>query len=269
MSGKIWKYRTYTCAHDVLGAAYRGASCPCCVGQNLLDLNEESSKSTSRGDRAWLTEHMRVWACPTCGWWLAAEEVWARICASDEHSHAIRASGAALARFQGLPSAIEVAALEAEVADHLSRKGTSTQWKVLEDVVTAVLKDMGHMAVATAYSKDGGVDVVLEAVDGGSTYAQIKHTKNKVGVKVLRELVGTTYIKGASAGLLVTSSTFTKGTIKEGGEAAAKGRVIELVDGRQIQSALRLTNRMTPPSIEDVIAVGPPLTSLLWETKVF
>ena len=70
-------------------------------------------------------------------------------------------------------------------------------------------------------------------------------------------------------GTLITNLGHWEREEQEGGEAAAKGRVIELVDGRQIQSALRLTNRMTPPSIEDVIAVGPPLTSLLWETKVF
>ncbi|MEZ5627388.1 MAG: restriction endonuclease [Rhodocyclaceae bacterium] len=99
-------------------------------------------------------------------------------------------------------------------------------------------------------------------------YAQVKHTKNKVlgsedGVRVLRELIGTMAINGATNSLLVTSSGFTRGVTKEQALAAQRGFVVELVDGGRLLASLNLAYRLNPPTVTEVMAVAKPAVELI------
>jgi HJR/Mrr/RecB family endonuclease len=126
-----------------------------------------------------------------------------------------------------------------------------------------VLREFGYDARVTARSKDGGIDVIVDHNGYGDVYAQVKHTKNKVGVRVLRELVGTKAINGATNSLLVTSSQFTRGVTKEQTLAAQRGFVVELVDGSRLLASLNLAYRRSPPTVDEVMSIARPSVELI------
>ena len=156
-----------------------------------------------------------------------------------------------------------MAVLEGEIRTHLLGRGASSAWATLEDATKGVFREFGYDAKVTARSKDGGIDVIVDHSDHWEVYAQVKHTKNKIGVRVLRELVGTMAINGATNSLLVTSSKFTRGVIKEQALAAQRGFVVELIDGSKLLSSLNLTFRHSPPTVDDVMAVAKPTVELI------
>lgn len=105
---------------------------------------------------------------------------------------------------------------------------------------------------------DGGVDLVLRK--GGET--QIVQCKQwrafKVGVKVVRELYGVMAAKGAAAGHVVTSGTFTKDAVE-----FAQGRNITLTDGEVLFQVLKQAKASIANKSERVEpSVLPPMTPI-------
>jgi restriction endonuclease Mrr len=176
----------------------------------------------------------------------------------------LTAAGAALRTFGAGPNDDQLSTLEGEIEAHLLGRGTSESWSVLEDVTKGVFREFGYEARVTAKSKDGGIDFIVDHAEFGDVYAQVKHTKNKVGVRVLRELVGTMAINGATNSLLVTSSRFTRGVTKEQTLAARRGFMVELVDGSRLLASLNLAYRRKPPTISEVLTVAQPNIQLIW-----
>lgn len=205
--------------------------------------------------------------CDLCGWWFVSRDTWDSSCGSvpDRALRSLTATGAALRTFSPGPADEQLVTLESEIQAHLHGNGPSTAWAALEDVTKGVFREFGYQARVTARSKDGGIDVIVDHAEFGDVYAQVKHTKNKVGVRVLRELVGTMAINGATNSLLVTSSGFTRGVTKEQALAAQKGFIVELVDGSRLLASLNLTYRRTPPAISEVMDVARPNVQLIWE----
>lgn len=224
----------------------------------MTDRNDES-------DGRRYSEYVKVMCCESCGWWFASRDQWDSSCGSlpDRAIRILSATGAALHTFASGPDEQRLVLLESEIEAHLSGHGSSVEWAALEDVTKGVFREFGYVARVTARSKDGGIDVIVDHNTYGDVYAQVKHTKNKVGVRVLRELVGTMAINGATNSLLVTSSNFTRGVEKEQARAAQKGFVVELVDGSRLLSSLNLTFRRSPPTIPEVLAVANPSIELI------
>ena len=51
--------------------------------------------------------------------------------------------------------------------------------RMFEDMVCSIFKDLGWNARATAYSDDGGIDVILDGRGGATIGVQIKRYKRK------------------------------------------------------------------------------------------
>jgi len=177
----------------------------------------------------------------------------------------LTATGAALRTFSPGPDEKQLVTLESEIKAHLNGTGPSVAWAALEDATKGIFREFGYQARVTARSKDGGIDVIVDHAEFGEVYAQVKHTKNKVGVRVLRELVGIMAINGATNSLLVTSSDFTRGVAKEQALAAKKGFIVELVDGSHLLASLNLTYRRAPPTLSEVADVAKPDVRLILE----
>lgn len=262
MASSIWHYQEQTQTIPLLERVFTSRSCPCCYGRPRLKLADESCASDGRR----YSEYIEVFVCGACGWWFAFKDIWDSSCGSfpDSALRSVTASGAALSSFSDFPEPTQLQALEHEVQQHIIGHGASDSWAVLEDASTAILKEFGFEARATARSKDGGIDVVVDHAGLGAVYVQVKHTKNKVGVRVLRELIGTMCVNDNTNSLLVTSSSFTKGVFREQESAAQRGFIVELIDGERLLSSLRLTHRLAPPSISDVLSVARPTAQVFW-----
>jgi HJR/Mrr/RecB family endonuclease len=185
----------------------------------------------------------------------------------DRAFRSVYATGAALARYSALLDSEQIILLCKEVKQHLSGRGVSQAWGAMEDATLMILKDFGYQARATARSKDGGVDIILDHPIKGTVYVQVKHSKNKIGVEILRELVGTMCIRGINDALLVTSSGFTKGVQCERDSASNAGKIVELVDGERFIAALNLSSKLHIPDLDEILTVAQPSTLILSEER--
>lgn len=85
-----------------------------------------------------------------------------------------------------------------------------------EELVAVLLRDQGFEVELTRFSKDGGKDLIVASPTklGSFLYfVQCKHfgPGHRVGVKPVRELYGVVEHERATAGLVVTTSSFTRG----------------------------------------------------------
>jgi restriction system protein len=100
-------------------------------------------------------------------------------------------------------------------------------WKEFEDLLGEAYRRQGFTVFEnTGIGADGGIDLTIKKA--GETYlVQCKHWKTyKVGVKVVREMLGLVTAHGATGAIVVTSGVFTKEAVDF---AAVQG--IQLVDG--------------------------------------
>jgi len=261
MSSRIWQYGSQTQSTLLLSAVFESSACPCCKDSPALSITDRKDESDGRRN----SQYIKVMRCESCSWWFASQDQWDSSCGSlpDRAIRILAATGAALRTFSPGPDERQLVLLESEIQAHLSGRGTSAAWAVLEDVTKGVFREFGYDARVTARSKDGGIDVIVDHKEHGDVYAQVKHTKNKVGVRVLRELIGTMAINGATNSLLVTSSHFTRGVTKEQAVAAQRGFVVELVDGGRLLASLNLTYRLNPPTVTEVMAIAKPTVELI------
>lgn len=264
MTRLIWNYPTSTESVPLLKQIFSNPSCPCCKQQPLLTPTDKQSQS----DGSTYSEYLQVFVCPECGWWFISKDSWSSYC--DDRDRAFRnvyATGAALARYSALLDSEQITLLCNEVKQHLLGKGVSKAWGAMEDATLMILKEFGYQARATARSKDGGVDIILDHPVKGTVYVQVKHSKNKIGVEILRELVGTMCIRGINDALLVTSSGFTKGVQRERDSASNAGRIVELIDGERFIAALNLSSKLHIPKLDEILTVAQPLTPILGEIR--
>lgn len=121
---------------------------------------------------------------------------------------------------------------QVEQEPRIGRSGIPFEEKCLR-----LLQQMGFTASSTTSTNDGGIDIIAihsQPVLAGKYIIQCKDWKSNVGVAVVRELYGVVNAEGANKGILITSSTFTKGA-----EEFAQEKPLELIDGEQLERLIK------------------------------
>ena len=262
-SRPIWEYPTQTVAASLLRDVLARRMCPCCVTHDLLAPNDETREHDARR----YTEERKALTCRSCGWWCAYREAYDSSCGTkpDWVIHVVTATGAALQTYGEFPDRQTLMVLQSEIEQHMMGIGASSAWAAMEDATAAILRSFGFDVRVTARTKDGGVDIILDRLSDGPIFVQVKHSRNKVDVRVFRELVGTMVLGGVHKRLLVTSPTFTEGAHALKDTADLRGLPVELVDGERFLSALKLSTRLQAPTLAEVLAVAAPLITLTQE----
>jgi restriction system protein len=103
-------------------------------------------------------------------------------------------------------------------------------WREFEELVGEAYRRQGYnVAENVTAGPDEGIDLVLKK-DGGLVLVQCKQWRSaKVGVNIVRELLGVMTAKDATSGILITSGMFTQEA-----KNFAAGKPIDLVDGTQL-----------------------------------
>lgn len=127
----------------------------------------------------------------------------------------------------------------------------SLSWKEFEELLAEAYRRQGYTVQENAFTgPDGGIDLRIER-NGNSYLVQCKQWRAyKVGVNVVREMLGLMTAHGATGGIIVTSGMFTQ-------EARnfALGKTIDLVEGSQLADLVRnVQSRPVAVTSEE----GPP-----------
>ena len=136
------------------------------------------------------------------------------------------------------------------VKSHSSNPLDGMNWRDFELLVGEHFRRQGFVVEETAGGADGGVDLI--ATKNGEKYLiQCKQWKAyKVGVKVVRELLGVMVGDAATGGFVVTSGKFTRDAV-----IFAKDNNITLLDGNSLQRMMKAQPRLS----DNVEISGPTL----------
>ncbi len=108
-------------------------------------------------------------------------------------------------------------------------------WREFEQLIGEYFRRQGYKVQETKDGADGGIDLILKK-NREKILVQCKQWKaSKVGVKVVRELLGVIVATRASGGFLVTSGVFSKDAV-----AFADDNGIRLLDGNRLIKNLKL-----------------------------
>src|SRR5690606_11689954 len=110
----------------------------------------------------------------------------------------------------------------------------SLSWREFEELLAEAYRRKGYSVVENSQlGPDGGIDVRLYK-EGRTYLVQCKHWKSqKVGVSVVREMLGLITAEGAYRGLVVTSGSFTEEASK-----FAQNQPIDLIGGRELHELI-------------------------------
>lgn len=114
-----------------------------------------------------------------------------------------------------------------------------------EEVIAEILLRQGYEVQITPFSKDGGKDICAAKKEALGSFLYIvqckKYAPNRpVGVEVVRELYGVVQVEKATAGIVATTSHFTKGAKDLQSQLSYQMSLKDYVDVQEwLRSALR------------------------------
>ena len=120
-------------------------------------------------------------------------------------------------------SALIITSIDDEVKKYLKRHPErlyELSPRKFEELVASILKDMGFDVELTQATRDGGRDIIAHvrnAVCSYLTHIECKRyaADNKVGVGIIREVIGVHHIRKATKSIIVTTSFFSSDAVKE------------------------------------------------------
>jgi hypothetical protein len=109
--------------------------------------------------------------------------------------------------------------------------------------VCSIFGDLGYNARATAYGRNGGVDIVLEGSAGTTVGVQVKRyvQERRIQAEQIRSLAGALLVNGHTRGVFVTTSSFRRGAKATAKEVTATGYPVELMDAERVLDALGIS----------------------------
>src|SRR6218665_490852 len=196
--------------------------------------------------------------CPSCGWWIAEDR--AVLPAKSWQYWAVTLASA--------PVLAELALDCIGVPLHLTRRylmrkfeaRASMHPRLFELTVASVFRDLGYRACATAYSKDGDIDVVLEDSSGSKIGVQVKRRRDAIEVEQIRAFLGVLTLGDYTRGVYVSASRFSRGAREAAQRSTQTVMPIDLVDADRFFDMLCLAQLAHAPSPEDcgITTSSPP-----------
>lgn len=185
--------------------------------------------------------------CQMCGWWAAVDS--AVLPAVGHQAWLVNMVAPAI--LMDLDVA-DISNPLGEVRKFLRRRFDATHdiaSRLLERVVSSVFRDLGYASEATAYSNDGGIDVVLRDRSGHRTGVQVKRRGRAVEVEQIRAFLGALMLGGFARGVFVSMSGFQRGAVRAA-MACRPWASIELVDTRRFFDMLGIAQLQTETTPE-------------------
>lgn len=183
-------------------------------------------------------EHVTKYGCcPACGWWLISKQL---ILTTENQNWIVQYGTAGELKPLDLS---DISLPIDEIRNYLCAR-YDFRYHVnshkFEDVVGSVFSSLGYKACVTAYSGDGGIDVVLQNDEEGLIGVQVKRYKNSIQVEQIRAFLGALVLNGHTEGLFITTSKFQSGASECARIAGQHGVLIDLVDADKFLKMLKV-----------------------------
>jgi restriction system protein len=215
---------------------------------NVIGMQEEP--------QLWLVEngspselYVTAFVCPACGWW-SIDKVVALDSPHNIWDMLFRAEGA-LRSLDVNDVHFQLDEVRAFLRARYESR-FSIHPRKFEEVVGSVFGDLGYEATVTAYTRDGGIDVVLQGRNGDLVGVQVKRFKNRIKVEQIRSFVGALMLGGFVRGVFITTSDYQLGVqalTRQAGETCVP---IDLLDERAFFEALGIAQLTGSDPISDV-----------------
>lgn len=257
-----WEYRDSESDCDVIRCDIGREFCIYCG--NRLSLYSARAERLSSVERSRLldgreylqADRQNTWAiCGVCGWW------WAKIqyqdCYSGHSDPADESRWCYIGKEQILRGTVgrlrnldlaDISTPIDEVRSYIAAQPESRfslHPRRFEEVVASVFQDHGFIAELTAYSADGGIDMVLEGAQSRSVGVQVKRYRGSINVDQIRSFSGALFLGGFTRGVFVTTSRYEAGCDGVAALSGVRGIPIELLDGRQFLDSLGVAQRVS------------------------
>ena len=223
---------------------YPGTNCPVCKSP-MSNHFQESHYDKSSYNKEW--KHK----CYLCGWFInSCESKYVDFCGGDENAYEDSYSMSLLKELPINSFELEIA----EVATYLKTNHSdiySLSWWSFEKLIHDIFCHHGYNAVLTQKTHDDGADILIYNKVGTNLISIVECKKNsaarKVGVHVLRALVGASIEWNVKKVYLATSSDFTSGSRKMAIDYKKNGYEIDLLAASEIFNMLEVYNENLPP----------------------
>jgi hypothetical protein len=261
----IWEYRGHVKDTYLIEEGLYFSVCPFC-NTNLLTLREDEASlfTVYRPNKEEIEGHIHAEVCPTCGWWKASGDVESYGTLWDTH---FTEYYGAIASLRDL-DLTDISTPIDEVERFLTAKYQArydVHPRLLEETVASVFRGLGYHTKVTAYSGDGGIDIILEGQDSKEIGVQVKRYRNSISVEQVRSLAGALLLGGYTKGIFVTTSNFQSGANRTAARAALRGIEIQLIDAEKFFDALKIVQRKNYETSYDLFAQGSYVPLVLLE----
>lgn len=217
----------------------------CRADLSFLHTSVEESGVVTRS--RWTEE--KVLVCSICGWWHAQRWVKIEEYRRPQFIDIHYGASASLRELDLTDIRTPIEEVRSFLAARFEQR-FELHPRIFEETVASVFRDHGFQADVTAYSADGGIDVILQR--GTDTIGvQVKRYKNAIEVEQIRSLAGALVLKGLTHGMFITTSSFQPGAHSAVQDYCSRGYEIELMDSGRFYDALKLAQREMYGSFED------------------
>lgn len=182
-------------------------------------------------------EESNLGICPVCGWWLADKTFWVSTKNNIWEIH--YGSSGSLINLDLTDIHLPLDIIRQYLAARYESR-FSVNPKKFENVVASVFADVGYRSYVTAYSRDGGIDVVLYDNEGHPIGVQVKRYKNTIKVEQIRSFLGALILGKHTKGIFVTTSSYQKGAITAASASQSLLTPIELMDADAFLKLLKV-----------------------------
>lgn len=253
-------------------------ACPYCGTQlrsGHFDLAIEIPDSGVHSDNG------ELYICRACGWWIERRDV--EGCFGPSHpdtglNGAQREFSDWHRRGYGITGALKNLDLTDlgtpvnEIRSYLMARWNSrfeVHPRKFEEVVQSVMRSLGYEARVTAYSGDGGIDVVLDGPNDTIVGIQVKRWSRSISVEQIRSFVGALCLNGYRKGVFITTSRYQRGAFKLVNVAKDRSIFVELLDSTRFLEVMRVAqiadfNDYTSEICDHLKTVDFSQYSLLW-----
>lgn len=255
--------RYYPKEDTIIGA---GGFCAWC-GSSIITEYESKMFPFSHSAVPNVTEGQRLSQCLVCGWYYRTRTAYSH----QVHINFQNTSEISALKYFEITDEenLSLCELATYLKNHFSDVYTISPRR-FEALVEDIFKTLGYRTELTQQTRDKGADIIiLNSSKGKQAIVEVKRyaQKHKIGVQLIRHLIGCQYLHQVDKSYLVTSSSFTSEANKtaELFKEISDGLEMELWDSARILDALKLYNASILP-IKD-IKRGVPLSEQIRKTE--